>query len=77
MSASRMLLKSAERLKRAVTLAKVQAWWRELVEVFRALRRRFESYKPEAHYMRGPGPKFRQQHRPPPREIEERNEPGE
>jgi len=30
--------------------------WRELCEGF------FETYRPELHYMRGPGPKWREKH---------------
>jgi hypothetical protein len=30
--------------------------WRELLEAF------FDPYRPELHYMRGPGPKWRKKH---------------
>jgi hypothetical protein len=33
-------------------------FWRDLADAFRALVQ-FESYRPERHYMRGPGPKCR------------------
>lgn len=39
----------------SVTIA---ALWRSLV------RDLFESYRPELHYMRGPGPKWHAKHRP-------------
>ena len=34
-----------------------------LVNIWRGLRQRiFDSYHPELHYMRGPGPKWREKH---------------
>lgn len=34
-----------------------------LPDTFRALRKAFvDSYRPERHYMRGPGPKWREKH---------------
>jgi hypothetical protein len=34
-----------------------------LVNIWRRLRQRiFDSYRPELHYMRGPGPKWREKH---------------
>jgi hypothetical protein len=34
-----------------------------LVNIWRKLRQRiFDSYRPELHYMRGPGPKWREKH---------------
>ena len=36
-----------------------------LVKIWRRLRQRiFNSYHPELHYMRGPGPKWREKHAP-------------
>jgi hypothetical protein len=32
------------------------------LQVLRRLGLAFESYKPELHYMRGPGPKWREKH---------------
>jgi hypothetical protein len=32
----------------------------------RSLRSLFDPYRPECHYMRGPGPKWRAKHNPPP-----------
>jgi hypothetical protein len=37
-------------------LAPLVTIWRRL------LRGRFDSYRPELHYMRGPGPKWREKH---------------
>jgi hypothetical protein len=34
----------------------------ELVELGRALRCLFDPYRPERHYMRGPGPKWHAKH---------------
>jgi len=35
-----------------------------LMETFRALKRSLcDTYRPELHYMRGPGPKWRERHR--------------
>jgi hypothetical protein len=36
----------------------------ELVELVRALRAPFDSYRPERHYMRGPGPRWHAKHSP-------------
>ena len=71
MSASSLLLKSAERFykARSVTLAKTRVWWSEFAIVSRALRGLFDPYKPEIYYMRGSGPKWRQKHRLPASEI--------
>jgi hypothetical protein len=36
-----------------------------LVNIYRRLRRElFDSYRPELHYMRGPGPRWREKHAP-------------
>jgi hypothetical protein len=35
----------------------VRRWWRTLVT------RLLDPYRPERHYMRGPGPKWREKHR--------------
>jgi hypothetical protein len=36
-----------------------------LVNIWRRLRREiFDSYRPELHYMRGPGPRWREKHAP-------------
>ena len=79
MSAGMMLLKSVGRLSRtrSVSLAKAQAWWGEFAKILRVLRGPFESYRPEAYYMRGPGPKWRQKHRLPGSEIRSRPTPNE
>jgi hypothetical protein len=45
-----------ERRTRARTSASLGDLWRDLA---RAL---FDSYRPELHYMRGPGPKWRAKH---------------
>jgi hypothetical protein len=38
-------------------------WQRELGRAWRRLRRNcFDRYHPERHYMRGPGPRWRQKH---------------
>lgn len=35
-----------------------------LIETFRVLKRSLcDTYRPELHYMRGPGPKWRERHR--------------
>jgi hypothetical protein len=31
-------------------------------DILRSLAKLFDSYRPEQHYMRGPGPKWREQH---------------
>jgi hypothetical protein len=36
----------------------------------------FESYRPELHYMRGPGPKWREKHGVPPSSLGELGVPG-
>lgn len=46
----------SERVRRARTTANLGDLWRDLA---RAL---FDSYRPELHYMRGPGPKWRAKH---------------
>ncbi|MGJ4994130.1 hypothetical protein ACQR0Z_06960 [Bradyrhizobium sp. HKCCYLS3077] len=43
----------AERQSRSGLLADVRAFWREFVA------RAFNPYRPELHYMRGPGPAWR------------------
>jgi hypothetical protein len=37
----------------------------ELADLGRALRGLFDPYRPERHYMRGPGPKWHAKHAPP------------
>jgi hypothetical protein len=38
-----------------------------IAEAWRELRKGFlDTYRPELHYMRGPGPRWRQKHGPPP-----------
>jgi hypothetical protein len=38
-----------------------------IAETWRELRKGFlDTYRPELHYMRGPGPKWREKHGPPP-----------
>jgi hypothetical protein len=38
-------------------------WQRELGRIWRRLRRNwFDRYRPERHYMRGPGPRWREKH---------------
>jgi len=37
----------------------VRSFWRSLKQDL------FDSYRPELHYMRGPGPKWNAKHRPP------------
>lgn len=38
---------------------------RDLAELIGALKCLVDPYRPEAHYMRGPGPKWRAKHAPP------------
>jgi hypothetical protein len=39
------------------------AGWTALVELWRAFSKwAFDPYRPELHYMRGPGPKWREKH---------------
>jgi hypothetical protein len=39
------------------------AWLMELLQIWQALRKDlFASYRPELHYMRGPGPKWQAKH---------------
>ena len=39
------------------------AWRRDLARMWERLRRGcFERYRPEQHYMRGPGPRWHQKH---------------
>ena len=40
--------------------------WADLIRTVRDL---FDPYRPELHYMRGPGPKWRAKHQPPPRTV--------
>ena len=43
---------------------KVRVRYRELAKSWSTqLRRLFHRYRPEFHYMRGPGPKWREKHR--------------
>lgn len=44
--------------------AKAPSLAAEFVELGRALRAMFDPYRPECHYMRGPGPKWRAKHNP-------------
>ena len=39
---------------------------RDFAELFGALRSLIDPYRPEQHYMRGPGPKWRAKHAPAP-----------
>jgi hypothetical protein len=36
----------------------------ELADILRLLKSLFDPYRPELHYMRGPGPKWHAKHRP-------------
>jgi hypothetical protein len=36
----------------------------ELADILRQLKSLFDPYRPELHYMRGPGPKWHAKHRP-------------
>ena len=36
----------------------------ELAEILRLFKSLFDPYRPELHYMRGPGPKWHAKHRP-------------
>jgi len=57
MSIASILLKSAAHCHRSC------AWCGENAKVFIvALRRLIHPYRPEFHYMRGPGPKWREKH---------------
>jgi hypothetical protein len=39
------------------------AWLTELLQIWQTLSKGlFDSYRPELHYMRGPGPKWREKH---------------
>lgn len=39
-------------------------WFQEVALFLQSRRRRlFDPYRPESHYMRGPGPKWREKHR--------------
>lgn len=42
---------------------------RDMVDVWRALKEPFGAYRPEKHYMRGQGPKWREKHARPAVEI--------
>jgi hypothetical protein len=59
MPAARMAI-SAEAAEyqpaRTGALAAIAAFWRD------STRRLFDPYRPELHYMRGPGPKWREKH---------------
>jgi hypothetical protein len=46
-----------------VALVVTQAW-AAISDAWRALPKRERRYRPEAHYMRGPGPKWRAKHAP-------------
>jgi len=49
----------------------------ELADLIRTLHTLIEDpYRPELHYMRGPGPKWHAKHDPAPATIEERAVPG-
>jgi len=51
------------RFERSTEAADVPAWRRHLHRRLRcALARMCDPYRPELHYMRGPGPKWRQKH---------------
>jgi hypothetical protein len=41
----------------------------EFADVLRLLRSLLDPYRPELHYMRGPGPKWHAKHRPAPAEA--------
>jgi hypothetical protein len=74
-----LLLKYAEgyHKARSFTLAQAHIWWNEFMKASRALCGLFDSYKPEVHYMRGPGPKWRQKHDLPARGINSVNTSNE
>jgi hypothetical protein len=40
------------------------ALYAELADILRQLKSLFDPYRPELHYMRGPGPKWHAKHRP-------------
>jgi hypothetical protein len=41
----------------------------ELANLLRTLKSLFDPYRPEQHYMRGPGPKWRAKHAPASRDV--------
>ncbi|HEY4404733.1 MAG TPA: hypothetical protein VGN55_08755 [Xanthobacteraceae bacterium] len=43
---------------------KMPALSAELADILRQLKALFDPYRPELHYMRGPGPKWHAKHRP-------------
>jgi hypothetical protein len=44
-------------------LPHARAWCREAAKIWQhRLRRLFDPYRPEFHYMRGPGPRWREKH---------------
>ena len=47
-------------IKRSCLLHAARAWWRETAKIWQC--RLFDPYRPEFHYMRGPGPKWREKH---------------
>ena len=55
-SMSSASLSSPDRRERSKPLVEVRAFWRQFFA------RAFDPYRPELHYMRGPGPAWRAKH---------------
>ena len=77
---SSRFLSAASWLPRSVALRglALRGWPGDVVRVWRLrLRRLHDPYRPELHYMRGPGPKWREKNRSAPdRPAEPRGAPG-
>jgi len=60
----RVMAKARTALARSAGLDGRTALAAELADILRQLKSLFDPYRPELHYMRGPGPKWHAKHRP-------------
>jgi hypothetical protein len=62
----RSAMRSADQKPQTRSSRKAPSLAADLADLGRALRNLFDPYRPELHYMRGPGPKWHAKHDPKP-----------
>ena len=62
----RSAMRSANQQPQTRSSCKAPSLAADLADLGRTLRRLFDPYRPERHYMRGPGPKWHARHDPAP-----------
>jgi hypothetical protein len=66
----RSVMRSADRQPQTRSSRTAPSLAADLAEFGRALRSLFDPYRPELHYMRGPGPKWHAKHNPAPAALD-------